>query len=309
MPPDTTLADTLGGLGASLANAWNPKTQWEAYELQQRILQEQFNYQVQQQKLAAQNHALQHYGKSLTPDQMGVIENMVRSGASAADVERQIAVMTGNYGPSITGPAQAQAYGEKSGAQRAEEEENAKRAQMGLGFKDVSSPTASDAEAAAVLANNARVLRTMGTTNPTDAQLSTAMPNLQQWQANRAAAQKGGEAEQTAGGTLRGGGTSDTRYFPPGAGPAPAGGAPALGSGGIGPLTWVPGGATSGPPAAAPEQPTKGIYATPKTSLRPLPGGGQILGPDPGAVTVATQTAGADAKTIDEARVQGLAAQ
>jgi hypothetical protein len=80
MPQDNSLAETLGGLGQSLTNMWNPKTRMEAFMLQQRLAMEQEQMRILQQKQAAREAAARHFS-FLSPSDQAVIEGMIYNDA------------------------------------------------------------------------------------------------------------------------------------------------------------------------------------------------------------------------------------
>jgi hypothetical protein len=78
MPQDNSLAETLGGLGQSLSNMWNPKTQMEAYLARQRLAMEQEQLALLRKKEEARQLALRHFS-FLSRENQGVIEGMIYS--------------------------------------------------------------------------------------------------------------------------------------------------------------------------------------------------------------------------------------
>lgn len=88
--------DMLSGIGAALANAMNPKTRWEAYALQQRIMLEQFEYQQKLRAYAAMNAARDQYSHIVPPDQMPEIANLIYQGAPFDQINKAAALASGH---------------------------------------------------------------------------------------------------------------------------------------------------------------------------------------------------------------------
>lgn len=87
---NNNFGDTFGSLGNALGNMWNPKLRAEAYELQQRMWLQQIQAQQELNKIRAQGGAITSYG-GLPPDQLAVVTNMIRSGASQNDIDAYVA--------------------------------------------------------------------------------------------------------------------------------------------------------------------------------------------------------------------------
>src|SRR5215472_11982291 len=80
LPQDNTLSETLSGLAGSVANAFNPKTQAEAYLLQRQIWLRDLELRQQQLKMQAQQQATQAYSGWVRPDALPLIANSILRG-------------------------------------------------------------------------------------------------------------------------------------------------------------------------------------------------------------------------------------
>jgi hypothetical protein len=84
MAPDTTLADTLGNLGQSLAQALDPRTAAQAQLLADQIQNQRFELQRQQAIDAANSNAASVYGNAnphgLSPADLAVAQSQIRNG-------------------------------------------------------------------------------------------------------------------------------------------------------------------------------------------------------------------------------------
>ena len=96
MPQDNTLAETLGNLGNSIGNAFDPLKRLQAYQIQQRIALEQQQIIQAQRENAAKQSAINQWGHIVPSDKLPQIANMIYQGAPYDQVARAAAQLSGN---------------------------------------------------------------------------------------------------------------------------------------------------------------------------------------------------------------------
>jgi hypothetical protein len=96
MPTDTTLGDTLGNLGRSLTEGFNPLNQLRAYDIQQQMWMRQQQLLQMQRENAARQAAIDQWGHIVPPDKLPQISLMIYQGAPYEQVARAAAQFSGN---------------------------------------------------------------------------------------------------------------------------------------------------------------------------------------------------------------------
>ena len=95
MPADNSLGETLGNLGQSLANNFNPLKQMQAYELQRRMWMQDEQLRQEQRKNAATQAAIGQYAHIVPSEFMPEIANMIYQNAPADQILRRVALRSG----------------------------------------------------------------------------------------------------------------------------------------------------------------------------------------------------------------------
>jgi hypothetical protein len=93
---DNSLAETLGNLGQSLANNFNPLSRLQAYQIQQRVWLEQEQLREQQRQNAARQAAIGQWGHIVPADKLPQIANMIYQNAPYDQVAKAAAQLSGN---------------------------------------------------------------------------------------------------------------------------------------------------------------------------------------------------------------------
>ena len=96
MPTDTTLGDTLGNLGRSLTEGFNPLNQLRAYDIQQQMWMRQQQLLQLQRENAARQAAIQQWGSVVPPDKLPQISLMIYQNAPYDQIARAAAQLSGN---------------------------------------------------------------------------------------------------------------------------------------------------------------------------------------------------------------------
>jgi hypothetical protein len=333
MPADTTLADTLGGLGASLANAWNPKTRWEAFLLQQRLAQEQLQFQQEVRKQQAQRAAIAQWSHIVPPDKIDQISNMIYQNAPYDQIARAAAQLSGHliddttpeataanirYIESLTGQPWKEVYAPIAGAktQKAANDLRVQQEGAAAGAQEAERMKAQglqprtllgslrDATDAQSQAYNLGIWRQVYGSDPPGGIVDVG-PNTHAQILQSQTAQKEAEAEATAKGTLKGGGLNpnEPRYFPPGSDPFAPSAAP--GQPVVPAQPVVPGQPPQPPQSPVTAQSGAG-YGAPVPLVRQMPGGGTLYGGT--SSETAGQTALTDAQLKEFQAIAGQGA-
>ena len=95
MPTDTTLGDTLGNLGRSLTEGFNPLNQLRAYDIQQQLWMRQQQLLQMQRENQARQAAIQQWGNLVPPDKLPQIALMIYQNAPYDQVARAAAEASG----------------------------------------------------------------------------------------------------------------------------------------------------------------------------------------------------------------------
>jgi len=95
MPTDTTLGDTLGNLGRSLTENFNPLNQLRAYDIQQQMWMRQQQLLQMQRENQARQAAIQQWGNLVPPDKLPQIALMIYQNAPYEQVARAAAEASG----------------------------------------------------------------------------------------------------------------------------------------------------------------------------------------------------------------------
>lgn len=111
-PADQNINRNFGGLGQAISNIFDPRLRWEAYELQQRILMQRLQMQELQRKFGARDDLKQAYlndpaFRSLMdrdPEVQAIVNYGIESGASMADIEKEIGTRKLVTSPDTTDP-------------------------------------------------------------------------------------------------------------------------------------------------------------------------------------------------------------
>ena len=96
MPTDTTLGDTLGNLGRSLTEGFNPLNQLRAYDIQQQMWLRQQQLLQMQRENAARQAAIEQWGHIVPADKLPQIALMIYQGAPYDQIARSAAQLSGN---------------------------------------------------------------------------------------------------------------------------------------------------------------------------------------------------------------------
>src|SRR5262252_2299486 len=110
---DTTSG--FGALGQALAQAFDPRLRWEAYELQQRILMQRLQMQELQRKFGARDDLKAKYMSDPnfaravnTPALQSELNLMIENGTSGADIDKWIASHAYMNEPDVNDPQSQQ---------------------------------------------------------------------------------------------------------------------------------------------------------------------------------------------------------
>jgi hypothetical protein len=95
MPVDNTLGDTLGNLGRSLSENFNPLNQLRAYDIQQQMWLRQQQVLQMQRENAARQAAIDQFSHLVPPDKLPEIALMIYQGAPMDQIARRVAFDSG----------------------------------------------------------------------------------------------------------------------------------------------------------------------------------------------------------------------
>jgi hypothetical protein len=96
MPTDTTLGDTLGNLGRSLTEGFNPLNQLRAYDIQQQMWMRQQQLLQLQRENQARQAAIDQWSHIVPADKLPQIALMIYQGAPYDQIARSAAQLSGN---------------------------------------------------------------------------------------------------------------------------------------------------------------------------------------------------------------------